>query len=566
MNWHEFTSVDLEPLTTPEILERGLDYYRNGHLITPARIDNVLTGVVIGAGGDYQVRLWIDNEKIHSHCSCPYSSFCKHLVALAWGWLENKAGFIDLRPLLDTVLQDSPGLPDLLTRLVYQEPLNFLEIISNRFPDLRPQTVPQTSREMVNLIRNIFKNASLFRLSHIETLRDKLARAEALISRELAAGNPEVLPLFMEMLQGVIDIYKENKLPELAAYLRSLLPLSAKMINQFTEEAADRLFPIIFQYYLDLDLWEFKEEFQGLLLGLHRAKPEFLPQYLREACTVERLNTHPEPENTGILNWISFYELLAAEAIHRNAAGLNQAFENVSQSLKSTVEGRLWLIDRLMAADPSESYRLAKSALTSGMEPKRSFRDRLITIHCRRSEYKQAASLSFIQFQDEPNFEEYARLKDILLRHHPEDWQSYLNRLRAFLSETGHDALWLRIAIDLGDCPEIIARLGDIAQTPSSLLAVAELVLENKGREMMEIYPQVIRLLLAEKIFSCWNSALEMMTAFKKMCFQAGQTREWEDFRVELLAERAEDVRFRRTFGGILGITSYCKKTSHEII
>ncbi len=552
MRWDDFAGVDLEVLTAPEVLERGINYYRNGHLITPVRIDDALAGIVIGTGGDYQARLWIEGEKIHSRCSCPYPDFCKHLVALAYGWLENKACFIDLRPLLDEALQDTSGLPGLFTQLVYQNPLNFMKLMDNRPLTAIPQASPRISREMVNLVRNIFKNAPLFRLSQIETLRDKLARAETLLNQELAIGNPEAIPLLVEMLQGITDIYKENKLPELAAYLRGLLTLPAKTASRFTKEAIGGIYPLILQYYFEPDLWEFKEEFKEALLGYYEVHPEFLSQYLMDGCTIEHLNAAPESNNIAILNLISLYELLTVEAIIQNNSGLNGPLENVIQSLKSTAEGRLWLIDRLMATDPVESYRLTRSALAGGMEPKRSFRDRLITIHCRRSEFKQAASLSFIQFQEEPNFEEYLRLKDIL-RNHPYDWQSYLNRLRTFLDKTGNDPLWLRIAIDLGDCPEIIARLNEATQTPASLMAVADLLLENSVVEMAEVYPQVIRLLLEEKIFSCWNAALRMITVYKKMCLQTGRTGEWENFRMALMGERPDDGRFRRKFGGILG-------------
>jgi hypothetical protein len=556
MHWDQFTGIDLEALTTPEVLERGFNYYRNGHLITAARIDNILAGIVIGTGGDYQTRLWIENESVHHWCSCPYPDFCKHSVAVAYGWLESKASFIDLRPLLDAAIQDSPGLPGLFARLVYQNPINFMKLMDARQALPKSQSPSQASREMVNLIRNIFNNAPLFRLSHIEVLRDKLARAENLLGRELAAGNPEALPLFIEMLQGLAEIYKENKLPELAAYLNGLLSLPVKAALRFTKEAIDELYPMILQSYFDPDLWEFKEKLKEILLGFHEAGPEFLPRYLINACTIEHLNARSESNSAGILNLIGFYELLATEAIVQNNFELNGALENVVQSLKSTVEGRLWLIDRLMAADPAESYRLTRTALAGGMEPKRSFRDRLITIHWQRSEFRQAASLSFIQFQEEPNFEEYLRLKNIL-KNHPADWQSYLNRLRDFLDKTGNGTLGFQIAINLGDGPEISARLKGAAQTPSSLLEAAGLLLERGAPEIFfaEVYPQVIRLLLEEKIFSCWNAALRMIIALKKICFQTGQAVEWETFRMKLIEEHPDDGRFRRKFGAVLGMT-----------
>lgn len=554
MDWDQFTSIDLQGLATPDVFERGLDYYRNGHVTTTARVDNVLAGIVIGTGGDYQARLWIEDETVHHQCSCPYPDFCKHLVALACGWLENKPGFIDLRPLLDGALQDSAGLPDLFIRLVYENPMGFITLMNQTKASAssRCRKVSQTPREMVNLLRNIFQNTPLFRMSQIEALQEKLSRAESLLRKEMAEANPEALPLYMEMLQGITAIYKEHKLPELAGYVRSLFAIPFETAGRFGKEAIGGLYSLILHDYFDLDLWEFKEELKELLRVFHAIDPQVLFQFWMEQSARDS-GAEPDANHTGFLNLISWYELLTPEAIFQHDPDLSHALENVIQNLKVTVEGRLWLIDRLMADNPAESYRLARSALVGGMEPKRSFRDRLVMIHWQRGECRQAASLSFIQFQEEPNFEEYLRLKDILKKH-PGDWQNYNNRLRSFLRKTGNDALAFRIALDQGDCTDIKTLLGKAAQTPSSLLKVAGLLLENGTTETAEIYPKLIRLLIDEKIFSCWNASLKMLINYKKLCLQTGETEEWDNFRMELLGEHPDDKRFRRKFGGILGI------------
>jgi hypothetical protein len=546
MDWDQFTLIDLEALTPSEVFERGLDYYRNGHLIVTARIDDVRAGIVIGTGGDYLARLWIEDETLRYGCSCPYPDFCKHLVALANGWLDDKARFIDLRPPLDAAIQDSLRLPALLTRLVYENPLNFMKLVENNPSPLASRTSSQNSREMVNLIRNIFKSAPLCRLSHLENFREQLTRVENLLQEQLAAGNPDALPHLVEMIQGMAAIYKGNRLPELATYLRKLLFLPVGAGESYTEEAIAGLYRMIFQSYFDPDLWEFKEELKAVLLGLHSMAPQLLPELISKTHAAG-----PDSNNNGMLYRISLYELLATEGMAPINTDIHQVLEKVIQDLSSTVEGRLWLIDRLMASDLSESYRLTRTALAGGMEPKRSFRDRLIEIHRRRSEFRQAASLSFIQFLEEPNFEEYLRLKEILTRH-PADWRSYLQRVRAFLDKTGNDILSFRIAIDQGDCQAIKTRIGETAQTPALLLAVAGLFIETGTPETAQVYPQIIRLLLAETIFSCWNAALQMITIYKKMCRQSGWNGEWESFRDELLKEHTDDGRFRRKFGGVL--------------
>lgn len=554
MDWDQFTSIDLEALTTPEILERGIDYYRNGHLLTGVRIDHCLAGMVIGAGADYQVRLWIEAEKIQGRCSCPYPDFCKHLVALAYGWVENKAKFKDLRPLLDQALLDPTGLPALLTRLVYHDPLTFLQIADQRNLASRPQSGLPGTREMVNLIRNIFKTAAGNRLNNVEALWDQLARAEKLLAAELTAGNREALELLLEMFQGITAIYKANRLPELAAYFRGLLSLSGQMAHHFTKDDLAGLYQIILQDYFDPALLEVTEALKEVVICFYAVDPAFLVQYLVNVYPAENINNDSASPAPDIRQLINIYELLTTSPLCRETEAnpqLKHYPELVSRRLKATTEGRLWLIDRLVVKDPGAAYRLAKTALLSGMEPKRLFRDRLIMFHWRRNEFKQAASLSFIQFQTEPGFEEYLRLKAIL-KDKPADWRSYLNQLQTHLKSSGDETLALKIALDQGDCGEVLRRVLPTETSPATLVAVAGLFMENISPEIVAAYPQLIHRLLAEQIYSCWNAALRLIIVYKKRCLQTGQTDAWEDFRTQLMEEYREDRRFRRKFGGIL--------------
>ena len=152
MDWNKFALINLEASVAPQIYERGVDYFRQGHLVKACKIDNLLAGVLIGTGGDYKVRLWFNGLELQGECTCPYQGFCKHMVALAIAWLEEKTRFTDLQPQLTAVLENPLTQTNILLDLIHKDPLNFLAL----YPDEATQYDFITTRGMLNLIRNTF--------------------------------------------------------------------------------------------------------------------------------------------------------------------------------------------------------------------------------------------------------------------------------------------------------------------------------------------------------------------------------------------------------------------------
>ncbi len=70
--------------------DRGLDYYRNGHVESLEEWEDGVRAVVSGTQ-DYTVRFSSDEGVLDYNCDCPYGSdgtFCKHCVAAALAWLN----------------------------------------------------------------------------------------------------------------------------------------------------------------------------------------------------------------------------------------------------------------------------------------------------------------------------------------------------------------------------------------------------------------------------------------------------------------------------------------------
>ncbi|MFK8009605.1 MAG: SWIM zinc finger domain-containing protein [Saprospiraceae bacterium] len=67
------------------LLERGLQYYQEGNILTIEQIDQGLWEAIIAGSENYHIIIELHGEKIvKSRCTCPYDlgEFCKHKIAV----------------------------------------------------------------------------------------------------------------------------------------------------------------------------------------------------------------------------------------------------------------------------------------------------------------------------------------------------------------------------------------------------------------------------------------------------------------------------------------------------
>ncbi|MCD7892920.1 MAG: SWIM zinc finger family protein [Erysipelotrichaceae bacterium] len=78
--------MDWEDEFWSEILNRGFDYYINGHVKDFSVSDDLITAKVVGSK-DYQVKITLhDNHVSHMSCNCSYGNNCKHMAAVLYQW------------------------------------------------------------------------------------------------------------------------------------------------------------------------------------------------------------------------------------------------------------------------------------------------------------------------------------------------------------------------------------------------------------------------------------------------------------------------------------------------
>ncbi|MCL6590658.1 MAG: hypothetical protein K6U80_11940 [Firmicutes bacterium] len=538
MTWDDFTFIDLETLTNPEILHRGIDFYQQGRLRRPCRMGDHLGGIVIGNGANYRVHLWIKNGDIRGNCSCLYQGFCKHLAVLAMGWLNEKSQFTDLQPELNHALQNPALLPNLIKALIAQDPVNFLEFCR------ADQAVEkfETARDLANLVRSIFITAPLFPLG-LEAYGERLNRIEQLLEDRITAADPEALPPLHELLTNFSTQIVESKNPILHSYFEKILTLASSLPERYQPDQFRRILITLLQSYFEPGLWELKTTLGTVLDRFEKASPTFIRDYFEEKIK----------EKPDLFTLIGVYERLAPKMAAKSPSDelARALFERTLKELTATSEGRLWLIDRLSETNLSEAFRLARASLREGLEPKASFRDRLITLHQKQNEPRQAASLSFIQFQEEPNFNEYLRLKNIL-SNYPKDFEGYLRRIEKFLQDREKWTLLLQIAMDQQDYGRFHTYFTPLKDEVDSLLLVAGLLVQNQDGAWLKIYPRVIHPLLDQPGPKFRQTVLQLIAAYKKACYRDDQKEAWEAFRQELWEKYGEDPWFRRKFGSIL--------------
>lgn len=534
MEWSDFSRENLEAATSPAIFQRGVEYFRGGHLVKACRIGNQISGLITGAGGDYKVRLWLEDAQLQGDCSCPYPDFCKHMIALGMAWLEEGTAFIDLEPKLSTILENTVAQRNILVDLIRKDPLNFLTL----FPDLHENNFI-SSRGIANLIRNIFDLPQIT-IAHAEALWEKIHQVQQLIHQKIQSGDPLAIPLWLELLSGYKKAFISYPNEELIQLWKDEIHSIPSFLNACKQTELERIYDKAWSFYIDPSLWELSISLRDLLWNLHPYCPDFLFNRMDECFTGE----------PSLLVLISLYTLLA-EAPFKDFR-LQNCLNIIISRLTETAEGSLWLVDSLMESNLDQACQMARRNLHRfpGEEPH--FRERLITIHQKRSEFKQAASLSFIQFRENPSFEEYCRLK-VLLANFSEDWMCYSKKIRECLKDAPDQLLVLQILMEEGETQEISNHLPRIFEEEKLFSYVAGMLRRRIQESFIPFYPGFIKQLLLRESSNEWKIALELMVILKRYCLNQDTERyRWVQLKKELEQIYHNDAKFSKKFAAIL--------------
>ncbi|NIA60059.1 hypothetical protein G5716_19470 [Bacillus pacificus] len=65
------------------IIDRGYEYYEDGHVEDVEIHNNKVFAFVTGNAGNYEVVIELDDFS-ESSCECPYENYCKHMAAVVY--------------------------------------------------------------------------------------------------------------------------------------------------------------------------------------------------------------------------------------------------------------------------------------------------------------------------------------------------------------------------------------------------------------------------------------------------------------------------------------------------
>ncbi|OOZ82829.1 hypothetical protein BHL35_01975 [Bacillus cereus] len=65
------------------IIDRGYEYYEDGHVEDVEIHNNKVFAFVTGNAGDYEVVIDLEDFS-ESNCECPYENYCKHMAAVVY--------------------------------------------------------------------------------------------------------------------------------------------------------------------------------------------------------------------------------------------------------------------------------------------------------------------------------------------------------------------------------------------------------------------------------------------------------------------------------------------------
>lgn len=137
------TEEDLEQYVFGPSLERGYDYYEQGHVLRVVRRGNRLRAEVAGSQYEpYGVTVDLsESGLVTAYCSCPYDwgGYCKHIIAVLLTYIHSPDEIIQ-RPNLDTLLADleQDDLRNLIASLVHVRP-DLLDFVEKEIRQMRNQ-------------------------------------------------------------------------------------------------------------------------------------------------------------------------------------------------------------------------------------------------------------------------------------------------------------------------------------------------------------------------------------------------------------------------------------------
>lgn len=200
-----FTRQMLKDSTSEKTFDRGVRYFRNGHVKKIWLEDNILYAIVLGSYDDYLVKIEDGDGHFTYHCTCPYEGdCCKHVVAAGLTFLQQKEKIVANA---QKTTEDQDDLKNQLLHLS-QEDLADLILLSfktyKHWKDTLLKEVAKRLEQKGTNVKNLYQ----------KQFSDLLNRIGAVLEEHNQYGGGEETEEdeVYEALDDIVQLFRENKL------------------------------------------------------------------------------------------------------------------------------------------------------------------------------------------------------------------------------------------------------------------------------------------------------------------------------------------------------------------
>ena len=210
----------------PAIVERGLDYYNNGHVIRCNKVDEDYYAIVKGKN-EYQVAIYIDDDELIDYeCTCPCEYPCKHIYATLLAIDNQEYNNYEFKPYIS---EEMISFTELLGKIPAKELKAYLislpgsQNITINNSKLIENFIKYVPKQSYEFYYNNLYNACLRLEDYQERIKNNLTKAKIYIDNGEYKETFKIVKSIISVIGEIVYLNNENTLDlilKLGVYLR----------------------------------------------------------------------------------------------------------------------------------------------------------------------------------------------------------------------------------------------------------------------------------------------------------------------------------------------------------
>ncbi|VVB93310.1 Uncharacterised protein [uncultured archaeon] len=200
----ELTEGTIKETFGDKTFYKGLDYYDGKRVLDTVRIGSALYAQVLGSSAKpYEVTASIN--EMHTECSCPVGSMCKHGVALLLKWIHEPSSFIDAdKFLLSLEKMSKSEIIGIIEKIIKQNPslINEFYIEKEEKPEINIDAISEKIGWIVHGELDYYSiDDAIGSLEEIKSIADRLKEK---------GSCKNAADIYLALVKGGMTAYEEG--------------------------------------------------------------------------------------------------------------------------------------------------------------------------------------------------------------------------------------------------------------------------------------------------------------------------------------------------------------------